>query len=385
MKKIILLCITVLALLSSCKPASVGGIQTGDLVFIALPASYHLYNRDYVTSPDKPESFEDLLIHTAILDVDKEGVWIIDATLAHGVDRHPLDTMFSDFALKNGNSCDYIVMRLANNKQAKRYVANAKKHLGKKYNINFTPSDDALYCTELVRESYVDKKGNYLFEESPMDFTDREGNMPDYWTWLFGRLGKEVPQGVMGTLPQSMIQDPQLVRVDCQLTDYGNLAYDQTPVDTYLTAIEDYLANAIGTQYATAETCIPFYNIVSVDDSNPDDIQVLGDFWVMNYNQAGDTLKMVSGGSHPGKMHVRKISDTRFEVTGFDQVGDGSTFLPTAKRIFGDKFDAFSAIQSDDQKREAVRKESVKEYVEHHNLPVKYYQDYGWPAVNIKD
>ena len=220
MRKCILICISILVLFTSCRQTPKAGIQTGDLVFVALPAGYHLYNRDYVESPDSPESYEDLIIHTAIADVDKEGVWIIDATLAHGVDRHPLEVMLDDFALKEGYSCGYIVMRLKDDRRAERHVANAKTQLGKSYNLNFTPCDTALYCTELVRNCYLDKKGNPIFPEAPMDFTDREGNMPDYWTWLFGLLGKEVPQGIPGTLPQTMINDPQLIRVDCQLEDY---------------------------------------------------------------------------------------------------------------------------------------------------------------------
>ena len=316
--------------------------------------------------------------------MDKDGIWIIDATLAHGVDRHPLDTMFSDFALKPGYSCDYIVMRLADNRRAKRYVANARKQLGKQYNINFTPCDDALYCTELVRVSYLDKKGNPIFEESPMDFRDREGNMPDYWTWLFGLLGKEVPQGIMGTLPQSMINDPQLFRVDCQLTDYCNLPIEEEEsVETYFDAINQYMVEIIGNHYPAAEAYIPFNTFIAVDESNADDIQVWGDFWILNYNQSGDTLKVASGGNHPGKMHIRQTEDGHFEVTEFEAVGDGSNFDPTARKIFGDKFEAFRAAQADDQKRETLRKASVEEYVRKHNLPVHYYQDYGWPAVRI--
>lgn len=385
MKKIILLFLSALVLFTSCHKAPEAGIQTGDLVFIALPAGYHLYNKNYVASNYKPDTYEDLLIHAAIADVDKDGIWIIDATLAHGVDRHPLDTMFSDFALKPGYSCDYIVMRLANNKDAKRYVANAKKHLGKKYNTNFTPTDDALYCTELIRDSYVDRKGRPIFEEAPMDFRDREGTMPDYWTWLFGLLGKEVPQGVMGTLPQSMINDPQLYRVDCQLTDYSNLAFDEEPVETYFDAISQYMVETIGSNYPEAEAYIPFNTYIAVDESNADDIQVWGDFWILNYNQSGDTLKMASGGNHPGKMHIRQTDENHFEITAFEPVGDGSSFTPTAKKIFGDKYDDFVAAQADDQKREALRKASVIEYVRRHNLTVKYYQDYGWPAVKITD
>ena len=382
MKKIILFCIAVLVLFS-CRPASVDGIQTGDLIFIGLPANYHAYNRDYVESPDTPHTYEDLIIHTAIADVDKEGIWVIDATLAHGVDRHPLDTMFSDFALKGGNSCNYIVMRLKDNRRASRYVKKAKTQLGKSYNINFTPCDTALYCTELVHNCYLDRKGRPLFEEAPMDFRDREGNMPDYWPWLFGLLGKQVPQGVPGTLPQSMIEDPQLVRVNCQLEDYGHLAFDDTPAETYFNAIDRYLINEIGSHYPEAEAYIPYNAYIAVDESNADDILVWGDFWLLNYNVSGDTLKTASGGNHPGLMHVRQLGDTRFEVTAFDAVADGSGNVPSAKKIFGDKYEAFRAAQADDAKRESLRKASVEEYVRHNNLPVHYYQDFGWPAVRI--
>ena len=219
MRKTLLICNSILVLFTSCQ-SNKARIQTGDLVFVVLPAGYHLYNPNYKSTPLMPESNEDLVIHTAIADVDKEGVWIIDATLAHGVDRHPLDTLLSDFALKGGYSCDYIVMRLKNNRGAKRYVANARNEVGKSYNLNFTPCDTALYCTELVRNCYLDKKGDPIFPESPLNFRDSESIMPDYWIWLFGLLGKDVPQGIMGTLPQKMINDPRLIRVNCQLTDY---------------------------------------------------------------------------------------------------------------------------------------------------------------------
>ena len=383
MRKFFLLSVSILILFSSCRQTPKEGIQTGDLVFVALPAGYHLYNRDYVASPDKPESYEDLIIHTAIADVDKDGVWIIDATLAHGVDRHPLDTLLSDFALRNGYSCDYIVMRLQDNRRAKRYVANARKEVGKSYNINFTPCDTALYCTELVRDCYLDRKGNPIFEEAPMDFRDREGIMPDYWTWLFGLLGKEVPQGVTGTLPQTMIEDSQLVRVDCQLTDYSHLTFDDAPVETYFDAIKHYMTETIGSHYPETQAYIPFNTFIAVDETDADDIKVWGDFWLLNYDQTGDTLKTVSGGNHPGLMHIRQIGDTHFEVTAFDAVGDGSDNEPSARRIFGDKYEAFRAAQADDQKRESLRKASVEEYVRVNKLPVHYYQDYGWPAVRI--
>ncbi len=149
-----------------------------------------------------------------------------------------------------------------------------------------------------------------------------------------------------------------------------------------ISAIDRYLTNEIGKNYAEGEHCVPFHLIVAVDESNAEDILVWGDYWVFNYNQEGDTLKTVSGGNHPGLMHVRQ-TDAGFEVTGFDQVADGSDNLKSAKQIFGEKFDAFQAIQSDEQKREQIRAEVLAEYVKSHNLAATLYQDYGWPAKEL--
>ena len=152
---------------------------------------------------------------------------------------------------------------------------------------------------------------------------------------------------------------------------------------TYSHAINHYLTKEIGSQYLKGEYCVPIQNIVDVDDHNSKDILVWGDFWVFNYNVAGDTLKMVSGGAHPGMMVVQHSSGAGYAVTAFDRVGDGSEYLPSAKRIFGDKFDAFQAINSDGDRREVARATQIGYYVKEHKLPVKFYQDYGWPAKEI--
>ena len=149
-------------------------------------------------------------------------------------------------------------------------------------------------------------------------------------------------------------------------------------------AVEDYLVNVIGKNYAEADYCIPSLFIVSTDDGNKDDVLVWGDFWVFNYDVVGDTLKTISGGSHPGLMHLKK-TDRGFEVTDFEVVEDGAGNLESAKRIFGDNFDAFWEINSNQEKREDIRLHFLADYVKKHNLPVKMVQDYGWPAVALPE
>lgn len=149
-----------------------------------------------------------------------------------------------------------------------------------------------------------------------------------------------------------------------------------------LLAIDRYLIQEIGCRYAKGEHCVPIHSIVGVDNRNAEDILVWGDFWVFNYNQVGDTLKCVSGGSHPGLMHVRQ-TEKGFEVMGFDQVEDGSNYLPTAQKIFGERYEAFHAVNSDEQKREVLRAEVLADYVKAHSLAVTMYQDFGWPAKKL--
>jgi len=146
--------------------------------------------------------------------------------------------------------------------------------------------------------------------------------------------------------------------------------------------VEEYLVNVIGKNYAEAEYCIPCPIVISTDDGNKDDILVWGDFWVFNYNQSGDTLKTVSGGNHPGLMHLKK-TDNGFEVTNFEEVEDGAGNLESAKRIFGNNYDAFWEINSNEEKREDIRLRFVVDYVKKHRISVKFLQDYGWPAVTL--
>ena len=154
-------------------------------------------------------------------------------------------------------------------------------------------------------------------------------------------------------------------------------------VDVRMVAIEAYLTDSIGSQYAPGEVCIACPLVVDVDDQNKDDIQVWGSFWVFNYNIAGDTLKTVSGGNHPGLMHLREAADGSCTVVAFDAVGDGSTFEPTAKRIFGDRYEQFMKLNADDQQRESTRTRLIADYVAKHRLPVTMVQDYGWPPVAL--
>lgn len=193
-------------------------LQTGDLIFVGLPVSYSL-DPAAVNLPANKETCDgDSLnvIHVAMVEVTGDSTWIIDATIKHNVARYPLDTFLADFTLPDGSYPYFIVKRLgASVEQKKEFVENAKKFIGQPYDIHFAPNNDAQFCSELVRNSYIDF-GIPVFSEYPMNFQKVDGTFPIYWKQLFHLIHTPIPQGKMGTTPGQMMGESFLKTVDYQ-------------------------------------------------------------------------------------------------------------------------------------------------------------------------
>ena len=157
-------------------------------------------------------------------------------------------------------------------------------------------------------------------------------------------------------------------------------AYGYAGDDPVEAACYQYMVETVSKNYGSGEISIPTVNIFHVDYTPEDEILVFGDFWVENYNVEGDTLKCVSGGNHPGVMHVSKADYT---VTAFDEVADGGDFESSAKELFGEHYDDFMAVYSDSDERAERRRVTVSDYVNLNGLDYKYYQDEGWDPVEL--
>ena len=183
-------------------------LHTGDLIFVGETegAEAGSMSRAIVSATGS-------ITHVAIVEVDVTGdVWVIDATPRLGVSRHPLASLIQD-----NPSATFIVKRLRDTTGASRFIENAKAFIGQPYDHTFMPGNGALYCSELVRESFRLADGSFLFNEAPMNFLAPDGSTPQYWKQLFDGLGMEVPQGVLGTNPQDMSRSPLLETVETEL------------------------------------------------------------------------------------------------------------------------------------------------------------------------
>ena len=196
------------------------GLRTGDLVFVGLPHEVTLSDEGAEGAIAAATGEGELnFIHVAIVEVDPcDSVWIVDATLRHGVARYPLREFLSDFNRSDGSFPAFVVMRPDGDEDAlEGYVQNAKAFIGQPYDTTFLPGNDARYCSELVRDSYVTSDGEYLFDTVPMNFKNSDGEFPTYWVRLFSRIGEPVPQGLPGTNPQAMSSSAILHKVDIDL------------------------------------------------------------------------------------------------------------------------------------------------------------------------
>lgn len=189
-----------------------------------------------------------------------------------------------------------------------------------------------------------------------------------------GRVGKT----------QSFSSRPMsLVILDRKLSGKAVVMINEQ-VTNYYSAIDSYMTEQIASHYDEGEYSIPLSDVVDVNEEDSTDIRIWGDFWVYNYKQVKDTLKCVSGGSHPGLMHICKKGE-HFYVSQFEQVEDGAMFIPSAKKIFGEYFDSFQIHHSDADERERNRAEGLRLFVRDHGLSATMYQDYGWPAKDLDE
>lgn len=193
-------------------------LETGDLIFVGLPMGYSL-DPAAVNPPANEETCAgDSLnvIHVAMVEVVGDSTWVIDATLKHNVARYPLDTFLADFTLLDGSKPLFIIKRLVDNRHAKKFVENAKQFIGWPYDIYFSPDNEAQFCSELVRNSYIEE-GVPIFDEYPMNFQKVDGTFPIYWKQLFQLIHLKIPQDKRGTTPAQMMSEDVLKNVDYQL------------------------------------------------------------------------------------------------------------------------------------------------------------------------
>ena len=238
---------------AGCSRDGAEGVRSGDLLFVYIPGDYDIYGggaddraadaadaaaseacpdgiatRTDATCPegiatraDAASEPEPLNIHVAILQVEGDSTWIVDATIKRGVARYPLQDFLKDFTLADGSLPQLTVMRpKVSAAQARQFVANALQYAGMPYDVDFLMDNDAMYCSELVYDAYVTGEGERLFSLGTIDFLSADGTVPLYWRQIFELLQRDIPQGHPGIMPGDMTSSPLLESVEFSVESF---------------------------------------------------------------------------------------------------------------------------------------------------------------------
>ncbi|MBP5746151.1 MAG: hypothetical protein J6W58_07625 [Lachnospiraceae bacterium] len=160
--------------------------------------------------------------------------------------------------------------------------------------------------------------------------------------------------------------------------------YEYPGPEQFYSEVYRYIIDEFSGNYEPADVSIPSPVIVKEDVLDGGDIDLYGDFWLYNYNLNADTLECVSGGSYPGCMHIIK-GENGYEVKSFDQVGDGSDYEPSAKKIFKEYYNDLIKAQADEEKKQKDRAQIIANYAAANSLDIRQYRDYGWDPVLLPE
>lgn len=150
--------------------------------------------------------------HVGIAVRDKGNWAVLEATPEEGVKLTPLQKFLDASAFADGSPI-VAVYRLRDRHRVRiaDAVGHARECIGRPYDEAFLPHNEALYCSELVYESYLDTLGRPVFTARPMNFRARGESQPAvYWLEYFSRLGLPVPEGVPGTNPADLAREKSL-------------------------------------------------------------------------------------------------------------------------------------------------------------------------------
>ena len=142
--------------------------------------------------------------HVAVFHHTADGSPCVIQAVHKGVCMEPLDSLMAD------DDASALLIGRVKDIDAKATIKRCLAFLGKPYDHYFAPSDSAIYCSELVQKSYVDAKGNLIFDPIPMSFHASDGSILPYWTEHYGHIGSRVPEGAPGTNPAELSRRPQV-------------------------------------------------------------------------------------------------------------------------------------------------------------------------------
>ncbi|ETP73718.1 hypothetical protein UYO_0355 [Lachnospiraceae bacterium JC7] len=137
--------------------------------------------------------------------------------------------------------------------------------------------------------------------------------------------------------------------------------------------------NSFGDVGSDLTICVP--NVLKVDDSDPKDVKLWGDYVIHRYLLANTSLIDGSGSSFGGIAHI-DASEGGPMVTDFEFLEDGSGFDASLDKLFG-SVGLKAAYLDACINRDKYLSETLANYINNNGLYITQYQEYGWAPVPV--
>jgi len=207
-KKFFLLSWCIIVILQACNTThNYNELKEGDLLFIVGKSKSEQTSAIKRSTSGKNEI---PYSHVGIVKFDKKDVYVIEATPSDGI----IQTLLYEFIQKAEKRKGRPLIAVGRVKPEFQYIVplaveNAGDLLGRPYDYAYEEGNDAYYCSELVRFSYLDSLRNPIFPAVSMTFKNKEtGETEAYWEKHFAGLQLEIPEGKSGTNPVDMSKSP---------------------------------------------------------------------------------------------------------------------------------------------------------------------------------
>ena len=182
--------------------------KSGDLIFQGAGTGSFSKAITDATSQNDSISF----VHVGIIEAGDTDLYVVEASPENGVRKIQLVEFISE-SQKTKSGPLVIVKRLKFDFPVEAMLKRVYSHLNEPYDWWYLPDNGKMYCSELVYETYLDTDGDHIFQSQPMNFRDNRGEIPEFWESLFNKLGMEVPEGVLGTNPNDLFRDDNLIEI----------------------------------------------------------------------------------------------------------------------------------------------------------------------------
>ena len=134
--------------------------------------------------------------------IDHVAIYLGGDSLIEAVERGVVITRLDSLRQREGQ---WLVGRVKK-VSIEHSIDNALHYVGSPYDSFYLANNDAIYCSELVQLSFVNRKGHRLFTPIPMSFHNGDGHITPYWQDFYARHHMQVPEGQPGTNPSELSQ-----------------------------------------------------------------------------------------------------------------------------------------------------------------------------------